>query len=248
LQRKLRERGGSEGRDKEVQQGSLGAGIAEGIRYLFDCALEVIYWGEAGCITCGGECSGEAPLCCSCASGIEECGPPLKLSWAGLDFYCYSAAYYCKAVRELVLRLKYKGDFRSAEVLAGLMAKVIEGNLLEADFLTFVPSSRTARRKRGYNQSEALAKLISKETGIRVKGTLAREEGSKDQIGLGKAERWENIEGSFRLGRGADVAGKTFILVDDVVTTGATAFWCAETLAKNGAEGVVVLTAAKSGV
>lgn len=172
----------------------------------------------------------------------------MTLSGAGLGFECYSAAYYSKAVRELVLRLKYKGDFRSAEVLAVLMAEVMEENSLKGDFLTFVPSSRRSRRKRGYNQSEVLAKLISKNTGIRLMETLVKNSGTKDQIGLGKIERWENMEGSFGLRSGAGVCGKSFILVDDVVTTGATAFWCAETLTKNGAVSVLVLTAAKSGV
>jgi len=208
----------------------------------------VIYWGDGSCIACGGECSREEALCDSCRAGIMGCGPPLRLSHAGLGFDCYSAAYYSKAVRELVLRLKYKGDFRSAEVLAGLMADVMAGNSLKADFLTFVPASRSAKKKRGYNQSEVLAKLISKKTGIRVKGTLVKETMTKDQIGLGKVERWENIEGSFRLMNGEGAEGKAFILIDDVVTTGATAFWCAETLTKNGAVSVVVLTAAKSGV
>ncbi|MBP1744058.1 MAG: competence protein ComF [Firmicutes bacterium] len=128
------------------------------------------------------------------------------------------------------------------------MAEVIAREALEADFLTFVPVSKSTGKKRGYNQSEVIARMIGSSKGIAVKDTLAKEAVTKDQIGLGKRERWENIEGSFRLKKGIEIAGEKFILVDDVVTTGATAFWCAETLIKNGADRVVVLTAAKSGV
>jgi competence protein ComFC len=248
LQRKKRQCGGSEGHNKEIQQGSLGIGLVKSIRYLVGCALEVIYWGDGRCAACGSDGCNESALCSSCREGIKACGPPLRLSRGGLEFECYSAAYYSKAARELVLRLKYKGDFKSAEVLAGLMAEVMVREAIEADFLTFVPSSRSVEKRRGYNQSEVIAKLIGSRIGIGIKGTLTKETVTKDQIGLGKGERWENIEGSFRLRKGIRVSGEKFILVDDVVTTGATAFWCAETLIKNGADSVVVLTAAKSGV
>lgn len=208
----------------------------------------MVYWGDGRCIACGcGDCTGDA-LCVSCSAGIKKCREPLRLSHNGLEFDCYSAAYYSKVIRELVLRVKYKNDFRSAEMLAGLMAEVIARECLAADFLTFVPVSRSTEKKRGYNQSEVIAKLIGSGTGIRVRSTLRKESATRDQIGLGKRERWDNIEGSFSIKRGAEVENKKFILIDDVVTTGATAFWCAETLIKNGAEAVVVLTAAKSGV
>lgn len=248
MQRKKGQCGGSEGHNKEIQQGSLGIGLVKTIRYLAGCALEVIYWGDGRCAACGSDGCDESDLCSSCRAGIKACGLPLTLSHGGLEFECYSAAYYSKAARELVLRLKYKGDYKSAEVLAGLMAQVIAREALEADFLTFVPTSRSAQRRRGYNQSEVIAKLIGGSIGIGIKGTLSKVTVTKDQIGLGKEERWENIEGSFSLKKGTAVSGEKYILVDDVVTTGATAFWCAETLIKNGADSVVVLTAAKSGV
>jgi len=226
----------------------LGNGIVKHIRYLIDCTLEVIYCGDGRCVACGSETGHENALCCSCRALVKKCTEPMRLSNKGLEVECYSAAYYSKVVRELVLGLKYKGDYKSAQVLAALMADVIVGNSLDADFLTFVPVSKSTAKKRGYNQSEVIARMIMDTTGIRVKDTLLKESITKDQIGLGKKERWDNIEGSFKLKRGIEVRKKKIILLDDVVTTGATAFWCAETLIKNGADSVVVLTAAKSGV
>jgi len=226
----------------------LGNGIAKNIRYLVDCALEVIYWGDGKCIACGSEAGQDNALCGSCRALVKKCTEPMHLSNNGIEVKCYSAAYYSKVVRELVLGLKYKSNYKCAEVLAALMAEVIAMNSLEADYLTFVPISKSTEKKRGYNQSEVIAKMIRDRTGMNVKDTLLKESVTKDQIGLGKKERWENIEGSFKLKKGIKVHRKKFILLDDVVTTGATAFWCAETLIKNGADSVVVLTAAKSGV
>jgi competence protein ComFC len=226
----------------------MGNGFVKNIKYLADCALEVIYWGDGRCITCGNEAFHENALCGSCWAKIKRCTDPLRLSHNGLELECYSSAYYSKVVRELVLGLKYKSDYKSAGVLAMLMEDVMVRNSLEADFLTFVPISRITEKKRGYNQSEIIARLIRDRTGMRIKDTLSKEAATKDQIGLGKRERWENIEGTFKLKKGIKVFGEKFILVDDVVTTGATAFWCAETLIKNGADRVLVLTAAKSGV
>jgi len=165
-----------------------------------------------------------------------------------MEFKCYSAAYYSKVIKELVLRLKYKKDFRSAEVMAELMAETISKYALEADYITYVPVSKSAMKKRGYNQSKVMARILAKSFGIGLMDTLRKTGKAKDQIGLGREQRWRNIEGSFEIRKGADVIGKRFLLLDDVVTTGATAFWCAAALLESGASEVVVLTAAKSGV
>lgn len=231
----------------------MGIRIVKNIKYLADCALEVLYCHEPHCIVCGNDTEGTGSgefLCKSCFSKIKRCSENTVLSYSGIDFEfkCYSSAYYSKTAKELILKLKYRRDFRSAEIFSGLMREVMVCNSIHADYITYVPVSKSTMRKRGYNQSEVIAKMLGKSTGIKTIETLKKTGKAKDQIGLGKEQRWENIKNNFRIRRGMDIEGRSFILVDDVVTTGATAFWCAETLMGNGAQNVTVLTAAKSGV
>jgi len=216
--------------------------------YLICCALEVIYCSDGSCITCGGKAGNDKHLCDSCRAKIRRCSDYISLSHKGMNFKCYSSAYYSKVMKELVLRLKYKKDFKSAELLAELMVDTMSKYSLHADYITYVPVSRAALKKRGYNQSKVMAKIIGKNSGIKLMDTLRKTGKTKDQIGLGREQRWENIKGSFEIRKNAGITGKRFLLLDDVVTTGATAFWCAATLLENGASEVVVLTAAKSGV
>jgi len=226
----------------------VGNGIFKNVKYLFECVMEVIYWGDEKCIICKNDIYQEKCLCRNCNGKIRECVDSSCLTYENIKIKCYSSAYYSKTIRELVIKLKYKKDYKSAEVLSELMLKVIERNSLEADFITFVPVSRGTMKKRGYNQSELLAKIICNEVEIKLIDSLKKVKDTKDQIGLGKKGRWENIRNNFELRKNIDIQNKSFILVDDVVTTGATAFWCAYTLLKNGAGKVIVLTAAKSRV
>ena len=210
--------------------------------------MEVIYWGDDKCIICRQDIYQEECLCKNCYAKIRECVDSSCLTNENINIQCYSATYYSKVIRELVIKLKYKKDFKSAEILSELMLKSIERNHLEADFITFVPVSRSTMKKRGYNQSKLLAKIISNRTEFKLTDSLKKVKDTKDQIGLGKKGRWENIRDNFELRGDIDIKNKSFILVDDVITTGATAFWCGYTLLKSGAGKVIVLTAAKSRV
>jgi len=210
--------------------------------------MEVIYCGDDKCIICGSEVNGESYLCSSCKLNIKECTDASYLIYNDTKIKCYSSAYYSKVIRELVIKMKYKKDYKSAEVLAELMLKVIEINSIKADYITYVPISKNTMKKRGYNQSELLAKKICEKTEIQLLSSLKKVCDTKDQIGLNKTGRWENIKDSFVFNKNIFIKNKNFILVDDVITTGATAYWCADILIKNGAEKVTVLTVAKSRV
>ncbi len=149
---------------------------------------------------------------------------------------------------ELILNLKYKSDFKSGEVIANLMYKRLKQINISADIITFVPSSKKSYKKRGYNQSEYLARLISKNINIPVAYCLKKDINSKDQIGLNGIERWLNVRDSFKVYNKDYIKNKKIILIDDVLTTGATSFYCANELKKNGAKEIFILTAAKSHV
>ena len=110
-----------------------------------------------------------------------------------------------------------------------------------------VPLHRVRKRERGYNQSSLLCRGLSATTGIPTCGSfLKRVRPTPSQTALGVDERKSNVEGAFALRRGArgKIAGRSFLLVDDVLTTGATMRACAEALKRGGAHHVVACTVA----
>ncbi len=210
--------------------------------------MEVIFCGDEKCIICGMDIYDEDHLCTSCRNRIMICRYPKQIEHDGLSIKCYSASYYSKVVRELIIRLKYKKDYGSGEILAALMVNTVKENELKPDYITFVPASENTIKKRGYNQSMLLAKLLARQLGFELIDVLEKSSNARDQIGLGKKERFDNIKGTFKLKTDLDIRNKSILLVDDVITTGATAVWCSQVLIKNGAKEVIVLTAAKSKV
>lgn len=221
----------------------MGNGIAAFLNYLTDCVLQIIYSGDGNCIHCGEFADEDEFLCPNCISEIKFCDEEFILK---NKYSYYSVAYYSRTIMELILKLKYKSDFRCGEAIAKLMLQVIEKKGIQFDVITFIPSSRSVQKKRGYNQSEYLAKLIGKYTKKPVKNCLSKVVDTKDQIGLDKTARWDNLLNSFKAINTDKFINMNILLVDDVITTGATAFYCAEELKVNGAEEVTILTAAKS--
>ena len=102
------------------------------------------------------------------------------------------------------------------------------------------------RWSRGYNQSELLAKEIARVWGVPVKGVVRRVKDTAPQAGLSNSKRRLNVRGAFRLRDGANVKGLRVLLVDDVLTTGATASACAGVLKRAGAKRVAVAAVART--
>lgn len=222
--------------------------ITQFLGYFKDCLLSVIFSGEEKCIVCNAYSLEDEYLCRSCLSKIKYCKNSFDINESSKIFHCYSAAYYKDVVSELVIRLKYKNDFRAGEALSSLMVAAIANEVNNFDFITFVPLSSKTKKSRGYNQSEYLAKTISKILKIPCRSCLIKIKDTKDQIGLDGLMRWANLKGCYRGIHIDIVKNKKILLVDDVVTTGATAFYCARELINMGAEEVIILTAAKSSI
>jgi ComF family protein len=109
-----------------------------------------------------------------------------------------------------------------------------------------VPLSRRRQRERGFNQAELVARAVSRETGIRlVRRVLAKTSERPPQAGLSAAARRKNAAGAYRARLPASLRGKAVLLVDDVMTTGATADAAARALLRGGARAVDVLTLAR---
>jgi ComF family protein len=141
-------------------------------------------------------------------------------------------AYYEGSVKEMILQLKFY-RLRSAErAAAELVLRTIPAGL-DVDSVTSVPVSPGRYRERGYNQSELVARLVAKRLGLPYRPMLGRAT-SVHQMGVGRRARLEQISGAFFAYR--HLRGDRVLVVDDVVTTGATLSECAATLFAAGAD------------
>lgn len=166
------------------------------------------------------------------------------------DFFaeCVSALYYENDVREAVHRFKFHGVQAYADVFGELTASCIYENLTgEYDILSWVPLDPRRRRKRGYDQTELIARAVGKRLCRKPEPVLRKRRGVHPQSETGAPEaRKANIAGAYRVIDRAQVAGKRILLIDDIVTTGSTLSECAKTLLLAGAEEVRCATLAST--
>ncbi|NLM35455.1 MAG: ComF family protein [Clostridiales bacterium] len=224
----------------------MGHGIGKSIRYYFDCLLDVLYGDKEGCILCDNPTEGL--ICEGCEKKINFSIVEGYIQRDNLKLKYYACSYYNALVKEMIIRLKYKSDFDCGRVLAHLMEKLLLAKKIDAEYATFVPSDSLVLKKRGYNQSEFLCKQLCKSLDKTLIRCLSKQHITKDQIGLDGEGRWLNLKSSFRAINVNKIKGKKILLIDDVITTGATAFYCGKALLENGCSEVTVLTVAKSAV
>ncbi len=146
-----------------------------------------------------------------------------------------------EAAKELVYRLKYQSDRSAARFLAGAMAENVDTS--KFDMVTYVPSDGASLRQRGYNQAQLLAREIAKLTGLDYGETLLRTKHSP-QTKLTRRERFEMIRNNFVV-LPVPIESKRLLVIDDVLTTGATMSECARVLKSAGARSVWGAVAAK---
>ncbi|MGA1863453.1 MAG: ComF family protein [bacterium] len=156
-------------------------------------------------------------------------------------------------VRDTCHMLKYKGHFGIGTWLGKKMGEALRSvlnqkNSEEEVFIIPVPLSPDRLKDREFNHSLCLAESISRDLGFPVVNTsiLRRKNGTIPQVGLTPKERWSNVRGAFHIKGSESVKGKRIVLVDDVLTTGATSNECARMLKKAGAARVEVLTLART--
>jgi ComF family protein len=147
---------------------------------------------------------------------------------------------YAGAARSAVLTLKFRSGRYLAPLMGELLCDRIQG--LEFDLVVPVPLSPERMRTRGYNQASLLAEHVSDRLSTPLLPALSRAE-RPAQRSLGESGRLANLMGAFQCCR--ELGGERVLLVDDVVTTGATASACADTLAHAGASRICVLAFAR---
>src|SRR3954465_14379780 len=159
-----------------------------------------------------------------------------------------AAVRYDDIARTLVHALKYGDRLDLAPTMGRWMARAGRELLAEADALVPVPLHWRRLWARRFNQSALLAKAVSAASGVPVlHGALKRAKATAHQVGLSQAERAVNVQGAFRVppeGK-AEIAGRRLVLLDDVLTSGATVDACTRALLRAGAANVDVLVFAR---
>ena len=197
------------------------------------------------CILCGSVLTGnELDLCHDCRTGAPVFDEERRVS--GIEAVCI-LWYYEGAVRESLLWFKFHNRPGYAEGYGRMLAMRIAGELHGIDLITWVPVSGKRRRERGYDQSELLARAVSKELGIPARATLKKVRHNPAQSGITDLEqRKANVQDAYQVLDSAAVKDKRVLLIDDILTTGATAAECARMLREAGAA-EVSLAAVASG-
>ena len=207
-------------------------------RYLCrDCIGRINFVIDATCRKCGHELGPHAKDAARC---INCRNVPLRFDRA------IAAAHHTGSIRDLVLALKFARQKQNAFPLAKILAVRLQetGIPEEAQLIVPVPLHRSRRRSRGFNQSELLVKELGEQLSLMVSNRALKRvlDTPPQSRGMSLASRRANVKGAFTVRSPKAIAGKCVLLVDDVLTTGATTSECAGALKRAGAKKVYVAT------
>ena len=164
-------------------------------------------------------------------------------------YSCFSPFCYEGKVRDIVLKFKFHNHIECVDFFSKEISKMIciLCDIKDIDFICFVPMTKRSILERGYNQSEVLAKSLSKLMRIPVNDVLIKVRETLPQRSLSAKEREHNLSMAFSLRDDVDIKGKNFILCDDIITTGSTLKECIKILENGGGNKIICCTIAKTG-
>lgn len=215
----------------------MGKKIIEIVKRMVSELLDLIYPPENNCIVCLKE--DFIGIC-------EEC--LYKIRRVSNNDNIISYGYYGGVLKKLILEFKYKKNFLSGEILGEFLCELIEENKIEVDLILYVPTSKTAMKRRGFNQCKFIAQITSHKLNIPISHDLVKVKETREQKTLSKEERMINLYNVFDIKNKSNIKSKRIILIDDVTTTGSTLRECEKILKKYGASTIKMLTVAKSDI
>ncbi|MGF1611264.1 MAG: ComF family protein [Kiloniellales bacterium] len=246
---------------------TLRRGARQGVRALPGRVLDLLL--PPRCLACGAAIERSGALCPGCWEQVRFIAPPC-CAFCGYPFdfemgpealcpACTREAplfdraravmAYDEASRRLVLGFKHGDRSEGAPAFAGWLARAGAELIAEADLIVPVPLHRWRLFRRRYNQAALLAQALGRLSGLPVDtGLLLRRRNTPSQGRLSPAARRQNMAGAFAVAatRRAALAGQRVLLIDDVLTSGATASACARVLKRAGAAAVDVLVLARA--
>jgi ComF family protein len=243
------------------------------LRYTLGALASVLF--PAPCRICGEALTNASriPICEPCLAGFEKiaaplcecCGRPFPALAAGdaihplcrlcrMSFYAFdrarSFAIYDDPLVEAIMLLKYEEVPRLGHWFAKRIEEIARAapeEWQDIDMVVPVPLHADRRRERGHNQAEQIARPLAKSLGLKLAAPLlVRVKPRPAQLVLSRSERWKAVRGAYVARDDADLKDATILLVDDVMTTGATLDSCARALKKAGAKRVLALTVGRA--
>ena len=239
------------------------------LRGLAHAALDTVF--PPACLNCRESTGASGSLCAACWAQVrfierpfcDRLGTPFAMDLGNDGLLSPEAVadppVYARAravahfedgpVRRLVHRLKYSDRIELAKPLGAWMARAGNEILAEAEVLVPVPLHRRRLAVRRFNQAQVLAQAISAQCGVPADPfILARVKPTPSQVGLSRSQRALNLQGAFRVsdGKAGQIEGRAVVLIDDVMTSGATANTASRALLRSGAKRVDVLVFARA--
>ena len=201
------------------------------------------------CVFCGKLlATGERDFCARCQRELPWLEGPAAEQTGEFFSLCAAPLRYQGVVRDSIRRYKFKGRQGYHKAYGKLVAQCVHDHLAgKYDLITWVPLSEKRKRERGYDQAFLLASAAALELGDVAVETLRKARNTDPQSGLeGEAERRANVLGAYIAVDPELVTGRRVLLIDDVVTTGATFSECARVLRTMGAKDVVCAALARA--
>ena len=225
--------------------------------------LENFLFPAHSCLCCGSECDtfDGYRICSRCAPKLrkiehnfcQKCGTYIKGDYT-LCLHCKdlerhfnkarSVYIYDENFAPIILKTKFGKAKTPAIALGKMLADYFKTSDVMGEVVTFVPMPASRQKQRGYNQAEEICKQFARLTEIPMIDALEKKETSTKQAKLNFDERQQNIIDTFAIKDKSLVKGKCVLLIDDVITTGATTSECSKVLLKAGAKQVDVLSVA----